>query len=93
VIASNIGGPAERIRHEVDGLLFPLGDARALADTMRRAATEEGLWQRLSSGIKPPPARADMVEGFLEVYQRPSPPAEPVFSPGEDPVEALLSAD
>jgi glycosyltransferase involved in cell wall biosynthesis len=69
VIASNAGGPAERITHEVDGLLFALGDARALAETMRRAMTEEGLWEKLAAGIKPPPSRVAMVEGFLEVYK------------------------
>jgi glycosyltransferase involved in cell wall biosynthesis len=70
VIASNVGGPAERIRHEVDGLHFPVGDARALAETMRRACTEAGLWDRLSSQITPPPSRTRMVDGFVEVYAR-----------------------
>jgi glycosyltransferase involved in cell wall biosynthesis len=68
VIASNAGGPAERITHEVDGLLFDLGDARALARAMRRAATEAGLWERLSTGITPPPPREVMVEQFWQVY-------------------------
>jgi glycosyltransferase involved in cell wall biosynthesis len=68
VIASNAGGPAERVSDGVDGLLFELGDARALADTMYRACTEEGLWETLAEGITPPPSRAEMVEGFLQVY-------------------------
>jgi glycosyltransferase involved in cell wall biosynthesis len=68
VIASNVGGPAERISHEVDGLHFSVGDSRSLADTMRRACTEDGLWDRLSSQITPPPSLSRMVEGFLEVY-------------------------
>ena len=42
VIASNVGGMKERIRHEVDGLHFNVGDARSLAETMRRACTEDG---------------------------------------------------
>lgn len=70
VIASNAGGPAERIADGVDGLLFALGDARALAETMRRAATEEGLWERLAAGITQPPTRAEMTRGFLQVYAR-----------------------
>ena len=69
VIASNAGGPAERVSDGVDGLLFELGDARALADTMYRACTEEGLWETLAEGITPPPSRAEMVEGFLKVYE------------------------
>jgi glycosyltransferase involved in cell wall biosynthesis len=38
VIASDVGGLAERVTDGGDGLLFPLGDARALAEAMRRAA-------------------------------------------------------
>jgi glycosyltransferase involved in cell wall biosynthesis len=69
VIASNAGGPAERVSHDKDGLLFQLGDSRALAETMLRACTEEGLWDRLAAGIKPPPDRAEMVDGYLRVYR------------------------
>jgi len=69
VIASNAGGPAERITDDVDGLLFELGDARALAETMRRACTEDGLWDRLAAGIRPIPDRTHMVRQFLDVYR------------------------
>src|SRR6185312_2785138 len=58
VICSNVGGPAERIRHEVDGLHFQMGDARALARTIRRACTEDGLWERLHAAVPEPPSRA-----------------------------------
>jgi glycosyltransferase involved in cell wall biosynthesis len=69
VIASNVGGPAERVTDGVDGLLFELGDARALAETMRRACTEPGLWDTLAAGIEPTASRADMVAGFMDVYR------------------------
>jgi glycosyltransferase involved in cell wall biosynthesis len=68
VIASNAGGPAERVAEGKDGLLFELGDASALAATMQRACTEKGLWERLAQGITPPPGREEMVAGFLGVY-------------------------
>jgi glycosyltransferase involved in cell wall biosynthesis len=68
VIASDIGAMGERVRDEVDGLHFTAGDARALAATMRRAATEEGLWERLSAGVSSPPARDAMVDGMVGVY-------------------------
>lgn len=70
VIASNIGAMAERITHEVDGLHFAVGDARSLAETIQRAATEEGLWETLVQGIRSPPSRQAMVDGFIDVYLR-----------------------
>jgi glycosyltransferase involved in cell wall biosynthesis len=69
VICSDRGGPGERVRHEVDGLQFPLGDPQALAETMQRAATEDGLWQRLRDNLPEPPARPAMAAGFLALYR------------------------
>jgi glycosyltransferase involved in cell wall biosynthesis len=71
VITSNAGGPAERVTDGQDGLLFELGDAQALAETMLRACTEEGLWEALAQGIKKPASREEMVQGFLQVYAGP----------------------
>ncbi len=68
VIAPDVGGPAERVTHGRDGLLFRFADARALAETIRRAATEPGLWDRIAAGIAPPPPRAAMVAGFRALY-------------------------
>jgi len=68
VIAADVGGQAELVAHERDGLLFRFADARSLADTLRRAATEPGLWDRLAAGIAPPVTREAMVEGYLALY-------------------------
>jgi glycosyltransferase involved in cell wall biosynthesis len=68
IIASNIGGMAERITDETDGLLFQVADPRSLAETIRRASTEPGLWDALVAGIKPPPGRDLMVQKFLDIY-------------------------
>jgi glycosyltransferase involved in cell wall biosynthesis len=72
VIASNVGGPGERITHEKDGLLFEVADPSSLAYTIRRACGEEGLWQRLVDGIAPPASADTMADGYLRVY-RPQP--------------------
>jgi glycosyltransferase involved in cell wall biosynthesis len=69
VIATDAGGLAERVTDGKDGLLFPRGDERALAETMKRACTEEGLWSSLAAGIKEPARREEMVLGYLRVYR------------------------
>jgi glycosyltransferase involved in cell wall biosynthesis len=81
VICSNAGGPAERITDNVDGLHFQLGDHRALAQTMRRACTEEGLWERLAAALPAPPSREEMVDAFYEIYTAgPATAADPTGS-------------
>ncbi len=71
VIGSNRGGPGERIKHDVDGLQFQLGDPRALAETIRRAATEEGLWENLRANLPAPPSRPKMAKDFAALYRQP----------------------
>jgi glycosyltransferase involved in cell wall biosynthesis len=68
VICSNVGAMAERVGDEIDGLHFEMADARALACTLRRAATEEGLWARLAAALPSPPPREAMIDGFRRVY-------------------------
>ena len=70
VIASNVGGMKERISDGVDGLLFSVGDARSLAETIRRAATEDGLWGRLVAGIRPPMTGEQMTNRFCALYRQ-----------------------
>jgi glycosyltransferase involved in cell wall biosynthesis len=71
VIASAVGGPAERVTHGVDGLLVDMGDAHALARAMRRASIEADLWDHLAAGIKPPAARDAMINAFIDIYTQP----------------------
>jgi len=73
VIASNVGGPGERISHERNGLLFDVADAASLALTIRRACTEQGLWERLVKGITVPATEEFMVDNFLSVYRNAAP--------------------
>jgi len=69
VICSNVGGMAERVSHEVDGLHFEMGDPASLAATIQRACTEDGLWERLHAAVPEPPSRAAMADGFLALYE------------------------
>ena len=69
VIAADVGGLAERIGHEHDGLLFAVGDVRALASALRRAATERQLWDRLARNVPQPPSSEMMLTAFLSIYR------------------------
>jgi glycosyltransferase involved in cell wall biosynthesis len=69
VICPDVGGPAERVRDGVDGLHFPIGDPRALAQTMKRACMQKGLWETLSSGMASPSTRETMMDEFLALYR------------------------
>jgi glycosyltransferase involved in cell wall biosynthesis len=52
VIAADSGGPAEVIDHEVTGLLFPSGDSAALAEALRRVASDTELRARLGRAAR-----------------------------------------
>ena len=69
IIASNIGAMAERIDHDVNGLHFQVGDERSLAAVIRRAATEPGLWERLSEATPKPPSLDEGVKGYRALYE------------------------
>lgn len=51
VIATDLGGLSEVVRHEENGLLFALEDDEDLARQLRRLVEEPGLLERLRSGI------------------------------------------
>lgn len=69
IIASNVGAMAEVIEHEVDGLHFQVGDARALAAAIHRACVEPGLWERLSAAAPDPPSISEVVKGYRALYE------------------------
>lgn len=50
VVTTDLGGMAEAVRHEVDGLLFPRGDSQALAASLARLASDRDLVERLVAG-------------------------------------------
>jgi glycosyltransferase involved in cell wall biosynthesis len=47
VVAADTGGPGEVVTDGVDGLLYPMGDAGALAGRLRQLAADPGLRRRL----------------------------------------------
>lgn len=67
-LVSAIGGMAEMVRDEIDGLHVRPGDPAALARTLRRAMEEAGLWQRLVHGIAEQPTLADCAGRHLALF-------------------------
>jgi len=68
VIASDIGGMAEKVTDGVDGLHFRANDPTSLAATMRRAASDADLWERLRGGIRPVYRMEEHAQRLSEMY-------------------------
>lgn len=69
VITTRLGGMAELVRHDVDGLWFQPGDARDLAAQIERALAEPTLLPRLAAGITRPRSVADEMEQLMALYE------------------------
>jgi glycosyltransferase involved in cell wall biosynthesis len=52
VVASRLSGIPEAIEHGEQGLLFPPGDAQALADALATLASDRGLCRRLGAAAR-----------------------------------------
>jgi glycosyltransferase involved in cell wall biosynthesis len=68
VVATDLGGMSEFVRHGENGLLFPLDDAGELARLLRRLAEEPGLLRKLREGVPPVKTVGEYVEELEEVY-------------------------
>jgi glycosyltransferase involved in cell wall biosynthesis len=69
VICSGIGGMAEKVTNEVNGLHFNVGDAESMATAIERAASEPGLWERLRAGIPDILTVDDHIENLTRMYR------------------------
>jgi glycosyltransferase involved in cell wall biosynthesis len=69
VVATDLGGMREAVRHDVDGLLFPRGDAEALAAALRRLATDAPLYDRLAAGRPAVPTLSEIVDRLERTYR------------------------
>jgi glycosyltransferase involved in cell wall biosynthesis len=68
VVATNLGGMPEFVRHERDGLLFGLEDHGGLARQLRRLVEEPGLLERLRAGIEPVKTIQENVDELEVMY-------------------------
>jgi glycosyltransferase involved in cell wall biosynthesis len=69
ILCSNIGGMAEKVQHEVEGLHFEVGNSNSLANAMIRAIKEKGLWQKLQAKINPPTTINECLQSYIYCYE------------------------
>ena len=77
-IVSGIGGMAEKVRHEIDGLHFRATSPESLAERLSRALLDERLWSRLSAAAPTPPSPALFASDHLKLYAQLHAGGEPV---------------
>jgi glycosyltransferase involved in cell wall biosynthesis len=70
VVATNLGGMAELVRHEKNGLLFEPGNAGSLAVQLRRLVAEKELLEKLKTGIPAIRSTSDEIDELEEIFQR-----------------------
>jgi glycosyltransferase involved in cell wall biosynthesis len=69
VIASNIGGMAEKVQHGVNGLNFRNASVEDLVDRLTETLTSPDLWDRLRMRIRRPIDRTECAERHVAVYE------------------------
>lgn len=69
VIASNLGGMAEVVEHEKNGLLFTAGDVVGLADSIERLTDDRELLHKLAANAVKPKSISDYVSELLNIYE------------------------
>lgn len=69
LIATNLGGMAELIENEVNGLLFALNDAGDLSAQLLKVLCDRSLIEKFRQNIKPERSIAEMVDDIEGVYE------------------------
>lgn len=69
VIGSDVGGIAELVRHETDGLLVKTGSADAWRQALRRLVQDRALVDRLRAGVRPPRQFVEVAREMAALYE------------------------
>jgi glycosyltransferase involved in cell wall biosynthesis len=70
VVGSNLGGIAEWVQHEINGLLIPESTTAAWASALARLSLDRSLLPKLQSGINPPRSMGDIAQEMARVYEQ-----------------------
>lgn len=68
VICSDIGGMAEKVRHGLDGLHFPVGNSVALAALLQRFARDPKRLAAIATTIRPPSTVRETLDKHSQLY-------------------------
>jgi len=68
VIASNLGGMAELVKHNENGLLFPAGDVYSLAGQIKSLLEAPGLIEQLRKGVEPVKSVESEMDELEKIY-------------------------
>lgn len=69
ILASNIGAVAERIQHDIDGLLIPKEDIEAWRQALQSAYDDQEIKSRLQANIRPTFALSTHADRVLALYK------------------------
>lgn len=69
VISSNIGGMAEKVTHDVDGLHFRVASVEDLVDRLNEVLRTPDLWDRLRLRIQRPIDREECARRHADIYE------------------------
>ena len=69
LICSNIGGMAEKVRPNVDGLHFRVGGVEDLVDRLTETIREPQIWDRLRANIRRPLTQEECARQHVAIYQ------------------------
>jgi len=84
VVATNLGGMAEAVAHEVNGLLFRKGDVEDLAAQFGRLVSEPDLVGHLRGGIRPVKTVQQEVDELQDCYAQLTEARRVASRPGHD---------
>jgi glycosyltransferase involved in cell wall biosynthesis len=86
VITADVGGMAELVRHDVNGLRFRRGDVDDLRAQLRRVADDPEILDRLRRGILPVPTieehAVELRERYRSLLRSPAPVLRPTSCSG-----------
>lgn len=69
VLASDVAGNAAMVQHNKNGLLFRFNDSLSLKEQLMRVVQEEGLYEQIKDGVRPPRSFEKVALDYESLYK------------------------